>query len=101
MTPFLRLCAAGLLAVLSLSAQVATGRITGRITDPTGATVPGASVKSVNIRTNVETTSKSTSDGVFAVLNLIPGQYRLEVDMAGFKRFSQGPLELRVGDTLD
>src|SRR5437762_13535883 len=95
-----RLCAIGLLSVLSLCAQVATGRITGRVTDSSGAVVPGASVKTINIQTNVETSTKSTSEGVFDLQNLIPGQYRLAVEVEGFKHYAQGPMELRVGDTL-
>ena len=89
-----------LLSVLSLWAQNPTGRITGRVTDPTGAVVPGATVKVVNIQTNVEASTTTTSEGNFALLNLIPGQYRLEVAMTGFKGFEQGPIELHVGDTL-
>ena len=89
-----------LLSVLSLCAQNPTGRITGRVTDPTGAVVPGATVKAINIGTNVEASIRTTSEGNFALLNLNPGQYRLEVAMAGFKGFEQGPIELHVGDTL-
>src|SRR5262245_37996231 len=100
MTSF-RVCVVVLSSAFALSAQVATGRITGRVTDSSGSVVPGASVKGVNVQTNVETSTKTTSDGVFSVLNLIPGQYRLEVDMTGFKHFAQGPMELRVGDTLN
>ena len=48
----------------------------------------------------METSTRSTSDGIFDLLNLIPGQYRLVVEVTGFKNFQQGPLELRVGDTL-
>lgn len=93
-------CAVGLLLAGGLCAQVATGRITGHITDSSGAVVPGASVKSINVRTNVEISTVSTSDGDFNLLNLIPGQYRLVVEMAGFKRYERGPIELRVGDEL-
>src|SRR5947209_633028 len=95
-----RLCAIGLLSALSLHSQVATGRITGRVTDASGAVVPAGSVKTVNIQTNVETSTKTTSEGVFDLQNLIPGQYRLAVEVEGFKRYAQGPMELRVGDTL-
>ena len=70
------------------------------MTDPTGAVVPGATVKAINIGTNVEASIRTTSEGNFALLNLIPGQYRLEVAMTGFKGFEQGPIELHVGDTL-
>src|SRR5437763_7988861 len=88
------------LSVTSLCAQVATGRITGRVTDSSGAVVPAASVKTFNIQTGVDTCTKSTSEGIFYLQNLIPGQYRVLVEVTGFKHFEQGPLELRVGDTL-
>src|SRR4051794_36054661 len=42
-----------LIAAMALRAQVGTGRITGRLTDASGAVVPGGPVKAVNIQTNV------------------------------------------------
>jgi len=96
----LKVLAISSLFAASLCAQVATGRMTGRITDPSGAFVVGALVKTVNILTNVAVSTKTTSEGVYDVLNLIPGQYRLEVEMTGFKRFSQSPIELHVEDVL-
>ncbi|HEY3839538.1 MAG TPA: carboxypeptidase-like regulatory domain-containing protein [Bryobacteraceae bacterium] len=97
---YLKIVAIGLFCAASLCAQVATGRITGRATDPSGAMIAGAAVRTVNILTNVEVSTKTTSDGVFDIPNLIPGEYRLEVDMPGFKHLSQGPIEVRVGDVL-
>jgi Carboxypeptidase regulatory-like domain len=97
---YLRIITIGLSCAASLCAQVATGRITGRATDSSAGVIAGATVKSVNILTNVEVSTKTTSDGVFDIPNLIPGEYRLEVDMPGFKRLSQGPIEVRVGDVL-
>jgi hypothetical protein len=85
----------GLLSTMSLCAQVATGRITGRLTDSSGAVVPGGAVKTVNTQTNVETSTRSSSEGVFDLTNLIPGQYRLVVEVNGFKRYEQGPMDAR------
>jgi len=98
---FLRVVAMSLLATAPLAAQVATGRITGRLTDASGAVVAGGPVKAVNIQTNVDTSTISSSEGVFDLQNLIPGQYRIIAEVAGFKTFQQGPLELRVGDILN
>ena len=97
---FLKIAAITLVSAASLCAQVATGRMTGRVTDASGSVVAGAVVKTVNILTNVEVSTRTTSDGIFDILNLIPGQYRLTVDMAGFKHFTQEPIELRVEDVL-
>jgi hypothetical protein len=96
----LRILAVGLFFAASPCAQVATGRITGRVTDPSGAFVAGALVKTVNILTNVEVSTRTTSEGVYDLLNLIPSQYRLEIDRPSFKHFSQSPIELRVEDVL-
>jgi hypothetical protein len=76
------------------------GRITGRVTDASGAVIPQASVQSVNIATNVMASTKTNAEGNYDLLNLIPGQYRIIVEIAGFKRYERGPMELRVGDAL-
>ena len=77
------------------------GRIIGRVTDSSGALVPNAAVECVNLGTNVVSSANTTSNGNFELPNLIPGQYRLSISVAGFKKYEQGPLELRVGDTLN
>ena len=74
-----------LLSAMALHAQVATGRITGRLTDASGAVVPGGPLKAVNIQTNVETSTRSSSDGIFDLQNLNPGQYRLVVEVTGLR----------------
>ena len=96
----LNILVVGLFSVASLCAQVATGRITGRVSDPSGGIVAGATVKTVNILTNVEVSTKSTSDGFFDIPNLIPGQYRLEVDIAGFKHYTRHRLICALEDVL-
>src|SRR5690349_2260205 len=88
------------IAAIAALAQNPTGRITGRITDPTGSVIPAASVRAVDIETNVETPAVTTAEGVFEILNLIPGRYRIIAAHQGFKSYERGPVELRVGDTL-
>jgi hypothetical protein len=95
-----KVCLLVLLCAVFLCAQIPYGRITGRVTDASGAIVPQASVQSVNIATNVMASTKTNAEGNYDLLNLIPGQYRIIVEMAGFKRYERGPMELRVGDAL-
>ena len=83
-----------------LYAQNPYGRITGRVTDSADAVVPGATVRAVQVETNVVTSTVSNSEGNFELLNLVPGQYRLIVELQGFKRHQRGPLEVRLGDVL-
>jgi len=87
-------------ATLALLGQNPYGRITGRVTDGTGAVVVGASVRVVQLETNVVTATLTSSTGVYELQNLLPGRYRVVVEMAGFRRHERGPIEVRVGDVI-
>src|SRR5690348_8287895 len=75
-----------LFAALSARAQVVTATLTGIISDPSGATVAGAKVKAVNTGTNLSREAVSDAAGVYTIPALAPGEYRIEVEQAGFKR---------------
>src|SRR5260370_198905 len=77
------LCLGLFLPVLSL-AQVSGGSITGTVTDPTGAVIPGAMVTIVNRGTGVVQTVKATSTGLFNKPNLDPGNYDVTIQAKGF-----------------
>ncbi len=83
-----------------LLAQNPYGRITGRITDAAGALVPGASIRAVQAGTNLAVTTTSNQEGNFELANLPPGTYQITAELAGFKRYERGPIEVRVGDVL-
>src|ERR1700722_11597031 len=87
---------ASLLILSSLAfCQEFRATLTGHITDPAGAPVPGASITVQNTQTADTTTTKSGDDGVFSVLFLTPGNYLVTVEKSGFKK------EIRQGVTLD
>ena len=72
--------AASVLTLSSISAaQSDTGRITGSVTDTTGAAIPGATVKLTNIDTNAVDTRTSGGDGNFAFPALTRGHYKIGV----------------------
>ncbi len=75
-----------LLVVLtsSMLAQQTSGNLTGVVYDPTGATVPNATVVAMNQATNVSSSAVSTSSGEYRISNLPPGTYNLNVTSAGF-----------------
>lgn len=83
-----------------LLAQDPYGRVTGRVTDSSGAVIAAAAVQMTNVDTNVVSRSLADSQGNYDVRNLVPGRYRLSVELQGFKRYERGPMELRVGDAL-
>lgn len=89
------------LLTAALSAQTPTGHITGRVIDSTQAAIPAATVRAVNLDTNVAARAASNPEGNFELRNLIPGAYRVEAEKEGFKRFVQQRVELRVGDVLN
>ncbi|MGC2193978.1 MAG: TonB-dependent receptor [Terriglobales bacterium] len=75
----------GLIASIPLFAQKITGDISGTVTDPTGAAVPGAVVNAVNTGTNEKATATTNDTGFFRMVNLSPGQYHVTVEASGFK----------------
>ena len=82
--------AAFLLLILAATAfaQGTTGNLTGTVTDPNGAVVPGASVKITNTATNISRESTTDSDGNFAFQALQPGRYRVAVTAANFAAYA-------------
>src|SRR3984957_8809025 len=77
------LCLTMFLSIAS-SAQVSGGSITGTLTDPTGAVVPGAKVTIVNRGTGIGQTLTTTSTGLFNKPNLDPGTYDVTFEAGGF-----------------
>jgi hypothetical protein len=64
---------------------ISTGSIVGTVTDPSGAVVSAAKVLITNKGTNQAITTTTTSSGTFATGALIPGEYVVRVEGAGFK----------------
>jgi len=81
---------------LQAGAQVRFGSILGAVTDSSGASLSDANVKITNLGTNETRTAKTTSAGTYSFPNLNAGIYRLEVEVAGFKRFTQERVEVQV-----
>jgi hypothetical protein len=95
-----------LLAVLAvlpatLFGQATTlGSIVGTVTDPSGAAVPNARVRSVNTQTGVARETQTGESGNFSVLSLIPGVYSVEVSAPNFQRQVQENLRLEVAGSI-
>ena len=73
------------LAGRSLEAQSSLGAITGTVKDASGAAVPAATVKAVNIATNLQVTEHSDSNGSYLVPNLPVGMYQVTFTKDGFE----------------
>src|SRR4029077_2492701 len=67
------------LNTFSLFAQSPNGNINGLVSDPSRAAVVGAEIVAVNDVTGVQHTPKTNSEGIYALPNLPPGPYRVQV----------------------
>jgi len=68
------------------SAQTNTGRISGRVTDATGAVIPGVTVMITDEGTGATRAVRTDEDGVYTATNLRAGVYSVKVEHSGFKR---------------
>jgi hypothetical protein len=92
-----------LLAVFSPLAHAQStelGTISGTVTDPAGAVIPGANVKVTSIGTNVVRETATDSAGTFAARSLVPGIYRVEVSAPSFASQVQDNIKLDVNATV-
>lgn len=93
------ICAAFM--VNSLRAQgVATGRISGTVTDESGALVIGAIVAAKNRETGSSRSTVTTAGGRFAIVDLPIGSYEVRASSAGFDPVSRLGVVLTVGADL-
>src|SRR5881394_3379607 len=91
-----KLLAAVLLLSATAPAQEFRGTILGRITDSSGAVVAGAAIQVVNTDTNVAVATTANQDGNYQVPFLNPGNYKVIVDHAGFKRTERQNIRVSV-----
>src|SRR5262249_50693472 len=83
--------------------QTSTGGMTGIVSDPAGAVIPGVKLLITNLETNDSRRSATNETGGYSFTTLPPGRYRFEAEHSGFKRFVVEPIEVRVQQfiTLD
>lgn len=80
--------------------QATTGTISGRITDPQGAVVPGATVRVVNADTNVAKTAQTNASGEYAFPFLSPGTYSVVVRKTGFQESIKNGIILHIQEAV-
>jgi carboxypeptidase family protein len=81
-----------------VSAQTGSGAITGIVKDQAGAAIPGATITVTERRTNLRRVILSTNDGVYTASSLAPGEYRLDVELPGFKSVRREGVHLATGE---
>jgi len=80
--------------------QMNTADITGNVTDPSGAIVPGATVVALQVATQQKHTATTNDAGQYLLPQLPLGDYKLTVNAQGFKEAIQENVVLHVGDHI-
>jgi hypothetical protein len=87
-------------ALTSTPAQgqgITTGGVSGSVTDPKGAVVPGAKITVTNLSTGAVYTQASREDGAFSVMALPVGAYKLTISSPGFSDLTVNNVSVTVG----
>lgn len=84
----------------SLHAQGTTATVQGRVFDNTEAVIPGASVTATNVQTGAQRTVTTNSAGFYAISNLPPGSYAVQVSAPGFQQAIFSNMTLTVGQQV-
>ena len=96
------------LAVLSLclfcstlaSAQSTGGRILGRVADPTGAVLANVKVTLTHESTGTSSTTNTNDNGDYSFPQVSVGVYRMEFDLAGFKKNLQKSVNVDLNQVV-
>ena len=97
MRRFLLVVFTTILASAALFAQTPTGTLSGTVTSPEGAVVPGATVEIVFKQTGKVQTVTTGDDGGYKVTQLEPGLYSVTVKAPGFKTFVANDVKVDIG----
>jgi outer membrane receptor protein involved in Fe transport len=83
-----------------LLAQSTGGRILGRVADPSGAVLANVKVTATNEATGVSQETQTSGTGDYGFPQVAVGVYRLEFDLAGFKKNVQRGVNLDLNQVI-
>ena len=89
-----------LVPTLCLRAQTTNGSIQGTVTDPSGATVGGATVTGRNMDTGLAITTVTTDAGLYSLANLPPGRYTVTIEAPNLKKYSREGVTVQTDATV-
>ncbi len=96
------ICVVTLLVSAAMAmAQTAQGRITGTVSDPDGAVIPGVEVIATNDGTGVQTKTQSNEVGLYVLPFLLSGQYTISASSAGFKGYERTGIVVQTSQVME
>jgi hypothetical protein len=72
--------------VADVFGQTGNSQLSGIVTDPSGALIPGVSVTATNAETNISASQVTNESGAYSFPVLQPGTYRVSAELPGFSR---------------
>jgi hypothetical protein len=84
-----------------IHAQGIQGTINGEIKDQSGGLIPGATVTLTNVETGETRTQETSSVGTFSFPNLAIGTYKVEAELAGFKKIVRENIGVKANQIVD
>lgn len=95
---------AGLILILGLPvfawAQSVNSSISGTVTDPSGAIIPGVELSLKSVATSTMTKFTTGSDGLYSFPNLQLGEYEIEASAAGFRHYIQSGIRINLNQAV-
>src|SRR6202035_2514114 len=81
---------------LPVFAQVTGGTLSGTVSDPSGASIPGAQLTIKNLATGVERTVTTNDHGFYTAVNLLAGSYQVTISATGFDTEAKSAITMYV-----
>jgi hypothetical protein len=85
-----------LLFSMQAFSQSSAASLSGTVMDSSGAIIPGATVTATNVATGIVNTVISNNAGIYNIPSLLPGMYKVTVEMTGFK--TQTYIDVKLGN---
>ncbi len=96
--------AVSLLLLLSMTppaaAQVLSGSLTGNVTDPSGAAIPGAKVEALNVGTGITQMASTNEAGLYLFTELQPGRYKVTISAPHFGTVTENGVIVNVNAVM-
>ena len=83
----------------TVHAQVGGGAVTGQVTDEAGGHIPGALVTAIHVDSGRSRTVVTGSDGSYSIPSLLPGTYRVQAELTGFRLLVREGVRIATGET--
>ncbi|HJS73637.1 MAG TPA: carboxypeptidase regulatory-like domain-containing protein, partial [Vicinamibacteria bacterium] len=93
-------CTSLTLLLASTALPQSANRISGKVTDPQDAILPGATVVATHVETGIRSETTTNAAGIYVFPSLDPGNYTVDVTMPGFANYRREGLTLVTGQSL-